>query len=176
MDGWSSRALVNWGRALCIRADLLLAAEQEGGAGADQQQQQQQGGYPGGYPGGGGSAMGVVAQLYTSAINKFEAVLEGEPGMMPAKYRYGYGGRGLGVCARVRVCVRVCVCMCVCACMCVCMRVCVSVVCVRACVHQTCMCTCSVEASARTLHHGRLGLAVVGLPAMRAPGRCGAAP
>eukprot|EP00198_Chlamydomonas_reinhardtii_P004308 XP_001693644.1 predicted protein [Chlamydomonas reinhardtii] len=40
MEGWSSRALVNWGRAL----------------------------------------------LYTSAINKFEGVLEGEPDMIPAKY------------------------------------------------------------------------------------------
>ena len=76
MEGWSSRALVNWGRALCIRADLMLTAEQE--------QQQQQGGYSGG---GASPTMSVVAQLYTSAINKFEAVLEGEPGMMPAKYR-----------------------------------------------------------------------------------------
>ncbi|GLI71314.1 hypothetical protein VaNZ11_016472 [Volvox africanus] len=67
MDGWSSRALVNWGRALVIRADLLAAT-----------------------PDGlkpGSPTLPVVAQLYISAIGKFEGVLEGEPDMMPAKYR-----------------------------------------------------------------------------------------
>ncbi|GIL62532.1 hypothetical protein Vafri_16747 [Volvox africanus] len=67
MDGWSSRALVNWGRALVIRADLLAAT-----------------------PDGlkpGSPTLPIVAQLYTSAIGKFEGVLEGEPDMMPAKYR-----------------------------------------------------------------------------------------
>ncbi len=66
LEGWSSRALVNWGRALCIRADLLASGPE----------------------GGSPDALHTVAQLYTSAINKFEGVLEGEPDMVPAKYRW----------------------------------------------------------------------------------------
>lgn len=67
LEGWSSRALVNWGRALCIRADLLASGPE----------------------GGSPAALQLVGQLYTSAINKFEGVLEGEPDMIPAKYRWG---------------------------------------------------------------------------------------
>ena len=67
MEGWSSRALVNWGRALVLRADLLAAAPEALAPGS--------------------AAAAAVAQLYTSAINKFEGVLEGEPDMIPAKYR-----------------------------------------------------------------------------------------
>ncbi|KAG2443420.1 hypothetical protein HXX76_001778 [Chlamydomonas incerta] len=75
MEGWSSRALVNWGRALVLRADLLAAAP-EGAA-------------------PGSAAAAAVAQLYTSAINKFEGVLEGEPDMVPAKYRCALAMAGL---------------------------------------------------------------------------------
>ncbi|GLC43027.1 hypothetical protein PLESTM_001414800 [Pleodorina starrii] len=74
-EGWSSRALVNWGRALVIRADLLAAT-----------------------PDGltpGGPTLPVVAQLYTSAIDKFEGVLEGEPDMVPAKYRCALAMAGM---------------------------------------------------------------------------------
>jgi hypothetical protein len=48
-EGWSSRALVNWGRALCIRAELSTQAD-------------------------------VIEKLYRAALDKFEAVLEQEPG------------------------------------------------------------------------------------------------
>ena len=47
---------VNWGRAMCIRAEL-----------ADSQD--------------------VAVQLYGSALDKFEAVLEEDPSMAMAKYR-----------------------------------------------------------------------------------------
>ncbi len=54
--GWSSRGLVNWGRAMCLRAELADSNE-------------------------------LAAQLYNSALDKFEAVLEEDPGMVTAKYR-----------------------------------------------------------------------------------------
>lgn len=63
VEGWSSRALVNWGKALTGRAEL--AAERGAGRGE-----------------GGGAV-----KLYTAAITKFEAVLEEEPDNLVAKYR-----------------------------------------------------------------------------------------
>lgn len=49
-EGWSSRALVNWGRAMCLRAELSSGQKE------------------------------VVQKLYRAALDKFEAVLEEEPG------------------------------------------------------------------------------------------------
>jgi hypothetical protein len=63
-EGWSSRALVNWGRAMCLRAELAEAPE-------------------------------AVEKLYRAAIDKFEAVLEEEPGMVPAKFRCALAMKGL---------------------------------------------------------------------------------
>jgi hypothetical protein len=53
LEGWSSRALVNWGRAMCIRAQLT-------------------------------SDRSLAQKLYRAALDKFEAVLEEEPGEMSA--------------------------------------------------------------------------------------------
>lgn len=78
LNGWSSRALVNWGRAMCVRAELAYDADTAAAVQSglpDWQQQQQRGG------GGSGSASGtgIAEQLYQKAIDKFEAVLEAEP-------------------------------------------------------------------------------------------------
>lgn len=79
VDVWSSRALVNWGRAMCLRAELSWGQRE------------------------------VVQKLYRAALDKFEAVLEEEPGTY------------------IRVCVCVCALACLslsfCVCACVCMRV-----------------------------------------------------
>ncbi|GAX74132.1 hypothetical protein CEUSTIGMA_g1581.t1 [Chlamydomonas eustigma] len=56
LEGWSSRALVNWGRAMALRAELAEDAD-------------------------------LATQLYNSALDKFEAVLEEDPNMVTAKYR-----------------------------------------------------------------------------------------
>jgi hypothetical protein len=69
-EGWSSRALVNWGRAMCLRAEMA-------------------------------DSPALVEKLYQAAIDKFEAVLEEEPGMVPAKFRWGQRAvvvRGVRVC------------------------------------------------------------------------------
>ncbi|GFR52203.1 hypothetical protein Agub_g14743, partial [Astrephomene gubernaculifera] len=94
MEGWSSRALVNWGRALVIRADLLAASPEGMAASAAVVAG---GGGAGGGLGSSSSSpvLAAVAQLYTSAINKFEGVLEGEPDMVPAKYRCALAMAGL---------------------------------------------------------------------------------
>ena len=47
---------VNWGRAMCLRAELAQSDD-------------------------------LAGQLYTSALDKFEAVLEEDPQMVMAKYR-----------------------------------------------------------------------------------------
>ncbi len=52
VEGWSNRALVNWGRAMCIRAELSASQPE------------------------------VVQKLYRAALDKFEAVLEEEPGAL----------------------------------------------------------------------------------------------
>ncbi len=83
-EGWSSRALVNWGRAMCLRAEMADSPV-------------------------------LVEKLYQAAIDKFEAVLEEEPGMVPAKFRWGrcagvvvgggavvVGGAGHGACQVLR--------------------------------------------------------------------------
>eukprot|EP00879_Flechtneria_rotunda_P007727 GHRR01008100.1.p1 GENE.GHRR01008100.1~~GHRR01008100.1.p1 ORF type:complete len:494 (+),score=215.03 GHRR01008100.1:203-1483(+) len=64
VDGWSSRALVNWGKAMVGRAELAV----------DQQ---------------------AAKKLYNAAIDKYEAVLEEEPGMVVAKYRCALAMQGL---------------------------------------------------------------------------------
>eukprot|EP00775_Hariotina_reticulata_P004825 gene4825-5073_t len=64
IDGWSSRALVNWGKAMVGRAEL--AAEQT-----------------------------AAVKLYNAAIDKFEAVLEEDPGMVVARYRCALAMLGL---------------------------------------------------------------------------------
>jgi len=67
LEGWSSRALVNWGRALCIRAELVEARP-------------------------------TATQLYRAALDKFEAVLEEDPGMVTARYRAALAMMGLSRC------------------------------------------------------------------------------
>lgn len=85
LNGWSSRALVNWGRAMCVRAELAYDADTAAAAQSNLpawQQQQQQG------RGRGGT--GIAEQLYQKAIDKFEAVLEAEPDKIAVKV--GIGG------------------------------------------------------------------------------------
>ena len=53
---------MNWGRAMCLRAELADSDE-------------------------------LAVQLYNSALDKFEAVLEEEPDMILAKYRSAAVGR-----------------------------------------------------------------------------------
>eukprot|EP00798_Chlamydomonas_sp_ICE-L_P015825 gene15825-21948_t len=67
VEGWSSRALVNWGRAMCMRAELADSSD-------------------------------LAAQLFGSALDKFEAVLEEEPDMTTAKYRAALAMVGLARC------------------------------------------------------------------------------
>jgi hypothetical protein len=64
VDGWSSRALVNWGKALVGRAELAVDAT-------------------------------AATKLYNAAIDKFEAVLEEDPGLVVAKYRCALAMQGL---------------------------------------------------------------------------------
>lgn len=64
VDGWSSRALVNWGKAMVGRAEL--AVEQS-----------------------------AAIKLYNAAIDKYEAVLEEDPGLVVAKYRCALAMQGL---------------------------------------------------------------------------------
>jgi hypothetical protein len=64
VDGWSSRALVNWGKALVGRAELAADAA-------------------------------AATKLYNAAIDKFEAVLEEDPGLVVAKYRCALAMQGL---------------------------------------------------------------------------------
>lgn len=64
VDGWSSRALVNWGKALVGRAELAVDRS-------------------------------AATKLYNAAIDKFEAVLEEDPGMVVAKYRCALAMQGL---------------------------------------------------------------------------------
>jgi hypothetical protein len=64
VDGWSSRALVNWGKALVGRAELALDVT-------------------------------AATKLYNAAIDKFEAVLEEDPGLVVAKYRCALAMQGL---------------------------------------------------------------------------------
>lgn len=64
VDGWSSRALVNWGKAMVARAELALDTE-------------------------------AATKLYNAAIDKFEAVLEEDPGLVVAKYRCALAMQGL---------------------------------------------------------------------------------
>jgi hypothetical protein len=64
VDGWSSRALVNWGKALVGRAELSVDAT-------------------------------AATKLYNAAIDKFEAVLEEDPGLLVAKYRCALAMQGL---------------------------------------------------------------------------------
>lgn len=64
VDGWSSRALVNWGKAMVGRAELSADTA-------------------------------AAIKLYNAAIDKFEAVLEEDPGMVVAKYRCALAMQGL---------------------------------------------------------------------------------
>jgi hypothetical protein len=64
VDGWSSRALVNWGKALVGRAELAVDVT-------------------------------AATKLYNAAIDKFEAVLEEDPGLVVAKYRCALAMQGL---------------------------------------------------------------------------------
>lgn len=74
-EGWSSRALVNWGRALTERAAIAQLPE-------------------------------ASEKLYTAAIDKFEAVLEEEPGTVLAQYRWGRGVRSVQRWLRLCACCR----------------------------------------------------------------------
>jgi hypothetical protein len=84
--GWSARALVNWGRAMSGRAALALEASSSAAWGSPSSSPSpSDGASPALSPAAVGPA--AAARLYASAVDKFEAVLEEEPGLASAKYR-----------------------------------------------------------------------------------------